>query len=257
MTDAVLSNAKETINTTIGECAHDQLKLNSENCSVQQDVADAHPHGLIDAERQRIVIKSSTHSIPTAIVKPKYQRKSYDDRQLPPVVSIDREKPWYDNSNVNNNVTLTPNKKIQQLPHFERKHKKHRSGGNRINGSGVSGEKEKFNSILLCEKDMDSTSVAVVPPRKKDKIEQVDVYGNGDKGIKCTTIQMSHSNLSNNNNSINCSNNNNNNNNNAVYRKGKSDGLVKDSSTKESLCKYMENLKIFSFALHLICLMEY
>lgn len=229
MTDAVLSNAKETINTTIGECAHDQLKLNSENCSVN-DVADAHPNEISCTERQRIVTKSSTHNIPTAIVKPKYQRTSYDDRQLPPVVSIDREKPWYDNCSVNNNVNLTPNKKIQQLPHFERKHKKHRTG-NRTN-SGLVSEKEKFNSILLCEKDMDCTSVAVVPPRKKDKIEQVDVYGNGDKGIKCSTIQKNHSNLSNNNNSINCSNNNN-----VVYRKGNTDGVVKDN-TKESLGKF-------------------
>ncbi|KAG4070745.1 hypothetical protein HA402_010971 [Bradysia odoriphaga] len=233
MTDAVLSNAKETINTTIGECAHDQLKLNSENCSAN-DVADAHPHEKIScAERQRIVIKSSTHSIPTAIVKPKYQRTSYDDRQLPAVVSIDREKPWYDNCNVNNNVTLTPNRKIQQLPHFERKHKKHRAG-HRTNGGLVS-DKEKFNSILLCEKDMDSASVAVVPPRKKDKIEQVDVYGNGDKGIKCSTMQKNHSNMSNNNNSINCSNNNNNN---VVYRKGNTDGVVKDNSAKESLASF-------------------
>lgn len=230
MTDAVLSNAKETINTTIGECAHDQLKLNSENRCVK-DVADAHPNETSCVERQRTVIKSSTHFIPTAIVKPKYQRPSYDDRQLPPVVSIDREKPWYDNCSVNNNVILTPNKKIQQLPHFERKHKKHRSG-NRIN-SGLASEKDKFNSILLCEQDMDScTSVAVVPPRKKDKIEQVDVYGNGDKGIKCSTIQKNHSNLSNNNNSINCSNNNN-----VVYRKGNTDGVVKDNS-KESLGEF-------------------
>lgn len=232
MTDAVLSNAKETINTTIGECAQDQLKLNSEICSVN-DVADAHETSFV--ERQRIVIRSSTHSIPTAIVKPKYQRTSYDDRQLPPVVSIDREKPWYDNCIVNNNVTLTPNKKIQQLPHFERKHKKHRTG-NRTN-SGLVSEKEKFNSLLLCEKDMDSTSVAVVPPRKKDKIEQIeqiDVYGNGDKGIKCSTIQKNHSNLSNNNNSTNCSNNNN-----VVYRKdrkGNTNGVVKDNS--ESLGKF-------------------
>lgn len=226
MTDAVLSNAKETINTTIGECAHDQLKLNSENCS-ENNVPDVHEKL---AERQRIVIKPSAHSIPTAIVKPKYQR-TYDDRQLPPVVSIDREKPWYDKCTVNNNVTLIPNKKIQQLPHFERKHKKHRTG-NRTN-SGLVSDKEKFNSILLCENDMDSASVAVVPPRKKDKMEQVDVYGNGDKGIKCSTIQKNHSNLSNNNNSINCSNNNNN----VVYRKGKTDGVVKDS--KESLCKFL------------------
>ncbi|KAJ6633346.1 Schwannomin-interacting protein 1 like, partial [Pseudolycoriella hygida] len=231
MTDAVLSNAKETINTTIGECAHDQLKLNSENCSINDD-ADAHPHETSCAERQIIAIKSSTHSIPTAIVKPKYQRTSYDDRQLPPVVSIDREKPWYDNCTVNNNtVTHTPNKKIQQLPHFERKHKKHRSG-NRTNSGPVS-EKEKYNSMLLCEKDMDSASVAVVPPRKKDKIEQVDVYGNGDKGIKCSTIQKNHSNLSNNNNSINCSNNNNN----VVYRKGNTASVVKENRC-ESLASF-------------------
>lgn len=231
MTDAALSDAKETINTTIGECAHDQLKLNSENCSVN-DVADAHPHETSCSERQRTVIKSSTHSIPTAIVKPKYQRTSYsaDDRQLPAVVSIDREKPWYDNCSVNNNVTLTPNKKIQQLPHFERKHKKLRSG-NRTHIGSVS-EKEKFNSILLCDKNMDSTSVAVVPPRKKDTIEQVDEHGNGDKGVKCSTIQKNHSNMSNNNNSINCSNNNN-----VVYRKGNTDGVVKDNS-KESLGEF-------------------
>lgn len=76
--------------------------------------------------------------IPTAIVKPKYQKSSFDDRQLPTVVYMNEDKTaWYDKTNINNEPSngcastataaaeiSTQPKKIH-LPDFERKLKKH------------------------------------------------------------------------------------------------------------------------------------
>lgn len=288
MTDAALSDAKETIaivNSTAIERESDapvtanveEIPALSHAENDQADVAiDVSSSPCLPASDDTLLIeKCRKNSIPTAIVKPKYQRQSYDDRQLPPVVCIDREKPWYHNStttaitssnnnnqqqqhHINNNVIVvgsstTQPKKIQQLPHFERKHKKILPIRNAVGGGvakGLVSEKEKFNSLRLCEKDIDSSSVAIVPPRKKESIvmekqqqqqqhqqtakatasppasstptniyvneggtDVVD-YTDDDKRINNCSIQKNMANISNNNNSSKCGNNNNKNNNN-------------------------------------------
>lgn len=65
------------------------------------------PESVQQDDRNRFVIRRDN--------RPAYQRRSHDDRQLPPVVSIDREIPWYQNcvtpsSSVlaNNNSHQTP-----------------------------------------------------------------------------------------------------------------------------------------------------
>lgn len=283
MTDAALSDAKETIATVISatiERESDAL-VNANVVEIpalshaendQADVAVGVSSSPWPASDDALLIETCRkNSIPTAIVKPKYQRQSYDDRQLPPVVCIDREKPWYHNStttaitsgnndnqqqhhHINNNVIVvgssvptTQPKKIQQLPHFQRKHKKNLPIRNAVGGGiakGLVSEKEKFNSLRLCEKDIDSSSVAIVPPRKKESIvmekqhqpptkattsppastptniyvneggSEVDGYTDDDKRINNGSIQKNMANISNNNNSSKCGNNNNKNNNN-------------------------------------------
>lgn len=280
MTDAVLSDAKETIATVISATIEREsdvpVTANVEeipaNDQADVEIEVSSSPCLHASDDALLIEKCRKNSIPTAIVKPKYQRQSYDDRQLPPVVCIDREKPWYHNStttaitfsnnnhqqqqhHINNNVivvgsstTTTQPKKIQQLPHFERKHKKNLPVRNAVGGGvakGLVSEKEKFNSLRLCEKDIDSSSVAIVPPRKKESIVMEkqqqqqqppmkaitsppastatniyvneggsDIYTDDDKRINNCSIQKNMANISNNNNSSKCGNNNNKNNNN-------------------------------------------
>lgn len=156
-------------------------------------------------------------SIPTAIVKPKYQKSSYDDRQLPPVANVDREKPWY--GDIEDSTTYTDNDhhkivaaltttttKIQQLPHFERKankHLKHLTKSVHSQHSGKSSSlssplsslsslcdgraKEHLNSLLDCDRDDCSSlsaAVAVVQPRKKENMENGLTLNNIDS-IEC------------------------------------------------------------------------
>lgn len=76
------------------------------------------------------------NQIPTAIVKPKYQRSSFDDRQLPAVAYMNDDKmAWYDKqTNINEStstkcsasvMTIPPHPKKIHLPEFDRKAKKH------------------------------------------------------------------------------------------------------------------------------------
>lgn len=165
---------------------------------------------LLSIEDSKNIIENS---IPTAIVKPKYQKSSYDEKQLPPVAYVNREKPWYeDNNNVNDTVVTTTVKKIQKLPPFERKSSKqlkhltksvHASSKTAATVASTSttvsaptlllDTKERLNSLMECEKDIDNsvntiTSVAIVQPRKKDSMEELAVSLTKDGGEKCPTI---------------------------------------------------------------------
>lgn len=209
MTDAALSDAKEIIATSskLDRAASDHACLSTEvnhhprPDAIELVVAAAPTTTTVvvlssPSDDVQLVEKCRKNSLPTAIVKPKYQRKSHDDRQLPPVVCIDREIPWYHNSTTTSITTTTNNnnqthgfnnnpaarsgtpKKIQPLPHFERKHKKNLILLRESIPSALVSEKEKFNSLRLCEKDIDdssssvvTTSVAIVTPRKKDIME--------------------------------------------------------------------------------------
>lgn len=146
MNDAILSNGKDTI-AILASCDREL----SQNVDDQQKNYISTEISEID-KNPSVSIQQKIN-IPTAVVKPKYQKSSYDDRQLPPIGCIDNEKSWQNNNNLNAIQHLN-SRKIQQLPHFERKIQTR--------------EKELRHS----EKEVDcSGSVAIVTPRKKDKME--------------------------------------------------------------------------------------
>jgi hypothetical protein len=234
MTDAILSNANEIISicpdydelvnsvqpnyyqTNANVCSD---KPNDEQQQQQQPTQEFEQNISKDSERkiEYVSLKSSigddkcateTHaksktkhhssnqSLPTAIVKPKYQRSSFDDRQLPPVGCIaEHVKPWY--------LTHT-GQTSKRLPQFERK-------SHKLSGSARATEKEQLNSLLAREKDVDSSrsSVAIVQPRKKEKME-LNYYDkknktaslmddNCNKSVKCGNVTTSSNNYNNNN----------------------------------------------------------
>lgn len=163
MNDAVLSNGKDTI-AILASCDRDlSLTVDDQHknyISTEISEIDKNPSATI---QQKI-------NIPTAVVKPKYQKSSYDDRQLPPIGCIDNnEKSWHNNNNLNAIQHLN-SRKIQQLPHFERKIQSLNDQKFIFN---TSCEKESLNSLRHSEKEVDCTSgsIAIVTPRKKDKME--------------------------------------------------------------------------------------
>jgi hypothetical protein len=243
MTDAILSNANEIINicpefdelmnniqhhylqktnvvsTKHNDEQHQQLEQNSSDDSERKidyislktnsnsDKCVGEPHVNYSKSKNK-------NSLPTAIVKPKYQKSSFDERQLPPAGCIvDNAKPWYVTSG-------GPHKK---LPHFERKSYKLSRDSNRENRA-VS-EKEVFNSIRQREKDIDCSnnsvgknSVAIVQPRKKEKME-LNYY---DKKSKTASLYDNN----------NCKNNNNNNLNSFAYDSKKASNNSSNNYTK-------------------------
>ena len=117
----------------------------------------------------------SENFIPTAIVKPKYQKLSFDERQLPVVGSTD-DNSWHSSTNApSTTITTTPRKIQKHLPKTQKSFPKHTR--KLVNKSGelcvdydVS-EKEAISSLRHREKDIDcvvvQNSVAIVQPLKK------------------------------------------------------------------------------------------
>lgn len=160
--DATLSTASDSerpLNDTSGP---DEFETNSvdkiENVSVQSSACTTNE------------IRAKTRAaIPTAIVKPKYQKTSFDDRQLPPVANVDREKPWYGDDS--NTITVTT-KMLDQLPPFERKSTDHL----------------KPKSVHVAHAPPASEYVAIVQPRKKNNTpnekQPLDAPAVGDEPTK-------------------------------------------------------------------------
>lgn len=146
-------------------------------------------------------------SIPTAVVKPKYQKSTYDDRQLPTVAHmIDDKMAWYDKTLITNEnmnkcsapVMPTHPKKIQ-LPELDRKVKKHMKSmssaksahNNHTEIAAHNNQTAKTDNTMRCAADGKETvcravtnsrsaiksktsgaSVAVVQPRKKERMDE-------------------------------------------------------------------------------------
>lgn len=178
ITDAALSGVNDTISKT--------NTLVSEVCK--------------QLNEDDLMIKNQ---IPTAIVKPKYQRSSFDDRQLPAVAYMNEEKmAWYDKQNNTNEAikssalaAITHPKKIH-LPEFDRKAKKHMKSMNSAKSAHNSVEAAHNNQICATDNtkstsDVKETvhradtnrsivqkskktgaSVAVVQPRKKERMDE-------------------------------------------------------------------------------------
>lgn len=180
ITDAILSGANETIPKVDVLVSDDRKQLNE----------------------NELIVKNQ---IPTAIVKPKkYQRSSFDDRQLPAVAYMnDDQLAWYDKPSVTDAskcsasataVAVQP-KKIH-LPEFDRNAKKHVKSTNSANSAHNTVETAHNKQITATDNTINSSdakvsethavtnravaskskkkgaSVAVVQPRKKERMDE-------------------------------------------------------------------------------------
>lgn len=157
MGDASLSNVEETIivkNTLVGS-------------------TDRHESTDSQSSKDSTDIESF---IPTAIVKPKYQKLSFDERQLPVCGSTD-DNSWHNSTNsaALTTITTTPRKVQKHLPKTQKSFAKQTR--KLVNRSGelcvdydVS-DKEAISSLRHIEKDIDccvtQNSIAIVQPLKK------------------------------------------------------------------------------------------
>lgn len=154
MGDASLSNVEETIivkNTLVDASDRHELCVNLDSP---------------DAES----------FIPTAIVKPKYQKLSFDERQLPVCGSTD-DNTWLSQANASSTTTITttPRKVQKHLPKSQKSFAKqtrklvNRSG--EICADYDACNKEAIGLLRHSEKDIDcgvtQNSIAIVQPLKK------------------------------------------------------------------------------------------
>lgn len=79
----------------------------------------AHPRPTDNPEKQ----KQPAEEKPTAIVRPKYQKSSFDERQLPVIACVNRDKPWFDISDSKVKNGKKANTSSSQLEQRKPKHK--------------------------------------------------------------------------------------------------------------------------------------
>lgn len=160
---------------------------------------------LASSERKQLIEQDLMikNQIPTAIVKPKYQRSSFDERQLPTVAFMNEDKAaWYDKqNNVNESIKCSapivtvPHPKKIHLPEFDGKAKKHMKTMSSVNSAhniatahnnqtdaidnmkntsdGIeSVECADTNRCVVQKSKKSSASVAVVQPRKKERMDE-------------------------------------------------------------------------------------
>lgn len=120
--------------------------------------------------------------IPMAIVKPKYQRSSFDERQLPAIAFANPENAWYDkpkqadgSSTPSKKVTLpemgdkmaNPFKPCKMIAANNTTKADHDDGA--TDATANAGRADEAQPKLAKKK---SSSVAVVQPRKKEKMDE-------------------------------------------------------------------------------------
>lgn len=132
-----------------------------------------------------VSMEGKKHPIPMAIVKPKYQRSSFDERQLPAVAYINHDNAWYEKR-----IDSTSSTKKVILPEMEDKAMKplkpcilsaHKSANNTIKMDNVQCSTDgtyttidnRVNVIQKTKKK--SSTVAIVQPRKKEKMDEREV----------------------------------------------------------------------------------
>lgn len=145
---------------------------------------------LSNAE-ERIIVKNSVFSddrretayIPTAIVKPKYQKLSFDERQLPIRGSTETDEASFDDSSAT--ITTTPRKVQKHLPKnqksFAKQNRKLKSGEicsdfNVPDKMAINPNRRRVERDIECNDDSfhqqphnntNKNSVAIVQPIKK------------------------------------------------------------------------------------------
>ncbi|CAO1345023.1 unnamed protein product [Diamesa tonsa] len=140
--------------------------IKSSQKSIHSSKAQSSLGAIIESsDRFEAVLKAiDTESslIPTAIVKPKYQKLAFDERQLPIIGSTDDDSSWFNNSSGNTpsstttTITTTPRKVQKHLPNFDRRSQKSFSTKHtrKLVDYTVS-DKEAINSLRHSEKDID------------------------------------------------------------------------------------------------------
>ena len=135
-------------------------------------------HTLVDASDRHDSLVNTPDAesfIPTAIVKPKYQKLSFDERQLPVCGSTD-ENSWQSPTNTSSTtITTTPRKVQKHLPKSQKSFAKQTR--KLVNRSGElcadyeTSDKKAISSLHQIEKDIDycviQNSIAIVQPLKK------------------------------------------------------------------------------------------
>lgn len=179
MGDAALSNAEESIVVK----------------TPTADASDRHEHELS--------VSDLVSLIPTAIVKPKYQKLSFDERQLPACGST-VDNSWQSPTNTaSTTITSTPRKVQKHLPKSQKSFVKQQTR-KVVNKSGefcvdydVS-DKEAISALRHTENDIDcgviQNSIAIVQPLKKNI--DASVNANDEKNQKAdsskNSLAMSH-----------------------------------------------------------------
>lgn len=120
---------------------------------------------------------------PIAIIKPKYQKSSFDDRQLPVIAYVNRDKPWYDIAD--NDTELNKNTKKINLPQSDRKSKRNLRNANKSAHLKTTGE------LTLVRRDRETkvaekkSVVAVVQPIKMEKANEPKVSKSKNEKNNC------------------------------------------------------------------------
>lgn len=131
-----------------------------------------------------VSMEGKKYPIPMAIVKPKYQRSSFDDRQLPAVAYINQDNAWYDKRN----DSMSSTKKVV-LPEMEDRVMKplkpcilsaHIPANNTMmdhvqcSTDGIYTTNDSRVNVTQKTKKKSST-IAIVQPRKKEKMDEREV----------------------------------------------------------------------------------
>lgn len=152
MGDAALSSVEETIVVK----------------SPLVDASDRHESKVSRPMNDSVDVESF---IPTAIVKPKYQKLAFDERQLPICGSADGNS-WNSPTNTSSTtITTTPRKVQKHLPKFAKHSRKLVNKSGELSVENDVSDKEAISSLRHSEKDIDccviQNSVAIVQPLKK------------------------------------------------------------------------------------------
>ena len=170
--------------------SHSHIQMGDAVLSSVEEKIIVNKDSVESSDRFEAVLKAidaESSLIPTAIVKPKYQKLAFDERQLPIIGSTDDDSSWFNNSSGNTpsstttTITTTPRKVQKHLPNFDRRSQKSFSTKHtrKLVDYTVS-DKEAINSLRHSEKDIDcsvsnsnfnnqvSNSVAIVQPLKKN-----------------------------------------------------------------------------------------
>lgn len=169
MADAVLSDGSELLlqqrNFDASDNAHDDEQCPTEhlpseiNCdrAFQLEQPPENNPSVLElseseqADSNRFVIRRDNRNA--------YQRRSYDDRQLPPVVSIDREIPWYQNSVMSSSSELTNN-------------------NNQTPAASIADNNNVLRSPTSSANSISSASSSATPVRKKNQRASVFTSAN-------------------------------------------------------------------------------